>query len=62
MEPTDVLTVTESAAILRVHVETVRRMIKGGRLPAARIGKTYRVLRRDLERLLTTDSRQVSRQ
>jgi excisionase family DNA binding protein len=42
------LTVTEVAATMRVSNMTVYRLIKGGELPALRVGKNYRVLESDL--------------
>jgi excisionase family DNA binding protein len=49
------LTVEQVALQLQVHPESVRRWIRRGRLPAARIGGTkmgYRIQRADVERLL----------
>jgi excisionase family DNA binding protein len=42
-------TVADAAAELRLHPKTVLRFIHEGRLPAARLGKSYRLLRADLE-------------
>jgi excisionase family DNA binding protein len=42
-------TVEEVAGRLDLHVRTVRRMIREGRLPAKRIGKEYRITRSALE-------------
>jgi len=42
------LTLKEVAALLRVHPETVRRLVRSGKLRAGLIGTHYRVLRRDL--------------
>ena len=42
-------TVEEVAERLSVHVKTVRRMIRDGRLRAKRIGKAYRIPRTSLE-------------
>jgi excisionase family DNA binding protein len=42
------LTVSEVAAAMRVSNMTVYRLIKGGELPALRVGKNYRVLESDL--------------
>lgn len=39
----DYLTPEEVAATLRVHISTVRRWIRDGRLPAYRVGRQYRI-------------------
>jgi excisionase family DNA binding protein len=44
-------TVDEAATQLKLHPKTVLRMIREGRLRAQRIGKSYRILRADLEAL-----------
>ena len=48
------LSLTEAAALLRVHPATVRRWIDGGRLPAyqATKGGAYRIARVELDLLL----------
>jgi excisionase family DNA binding protein len=47
------LTVAEVAHIMRVSNMTVYRLIKAGQLAAIRVGKNYRIRRRDVERYLT---------
>src|ERR1700730_5525261 len=47
----DLLTVRETAAILKVNPETVRRHIAAGLLPAVRIGRRVRIQREALEAL-----------
>ncbi|WP_257458855.1 helix-turn-helix domain-containing protein [Archangium lipolyticum] len=42
-------TVEMAAERLRLHAKTVLRFIRDGRLRATRIGKSYRILRSDLE-------------
>jgi excisionase family DNA binding protein len=44
-----ILTVEEVAERLNLHAKTVRRFIREGRLPAKRIGKSYRVTRQALD-------------
>lgn len=44
------LSPAEVALSCRVHVETVRRAIRSGQLPAVKIGSRFRVDPRDLER------------
>lgn len=46
----DLLTISEAAAELGFHPNTIRKFIKTGRLPAYRIGvKIIRIKRSDLE-------------
>ncbi len=42
-------TVEQVAALLNLHVKTVRRYVRTGRLKAKRIGKQYRIARADLD-------------
>ncbi len=46
----EVLTVDEVARYLRVHPMTVQRWCRSGDLPAAKIGRAYRIKRGDLDR------------
>lgn len=46
------LTVGEVAQVMRVSNMTVYRLIKSGQLSAVRVGKNYRIRRRDVERYL----------
>lgn len=50
------LTVSEVARTLRVSNMTVYRLIKGGELPALRIGKNYRIREVDLDAYLSSGS------
>ena len=45
----ELYTADEVAGQLNLHVKTIRRYIREGRLAAKRIGKEYRVTRADLE-------------
>lgn len=47
----ELLTIQETAAILKVSPITVRRFIKSRRLPAVRVGRALRVRREDVESL-----------
>ena len=47
----ELCTVEFAAARLKVHQKTILRFIRKGRLHATRIGKSYRILRSDLESL-----------
>jgi excisionase family DNA binding protein len=48
----DVLTPDQAAAYLQVNRETIYRYIRDGKLDASRLGRSYRVPRRNLELLL----------
>lgn len=53
------LTVAEVAEHMRVSNMTVYRLIKGGTLPALRVGKNYRIRTRDLAAYLDASVTQV---
>ena len=50
------LTVAEVAGVMRVSTMTVYRLIKGGELPALRVGKNYRIRESDVDRYLSERS------
>lgn len=52
IERPNFLTVAEVAELLRVSNMTVYRLINAGDLPAARVGKSYRIAQRDVDRYL----------
>jgi excisionase family DNA binding protein len=45
----EILTVEQAAEYLQVHKMTVYRYIREGMVPAAKLGKMYRLFRRDVE-------------
>jgi len=47
----ELLTVEETAAMLRVSQVTVRRFIADGRLPAVKVGRAIRVEKAEVERV-----------
>ena len=57
MSEHDLLTVDEVAEYLRIKSTTVRDLIKRGELPAARVGRVYRIRRADVEKLLSTEAK-----
>lgn len=57
MEGPEVLTLDEAAAFLRLHRETVRRLLQRGVLPGVKVGGTWRIHRRDLEEYLRRGGR-----
>lgn len=50
----EVLTVEQAAEYLQIHKVTVYKYIRAGVLPAAKLGKVYRIYRRDLEALMAS--------
>lgn len=49
--PEEMLTVDETSAVLRVHPNTTRTLIKAGKIPAFRVGHQYRIRRSALRQL-----------
>jgi excisionase family DNA binding protein len=45
----DLFSIDEVAERLQLHVKTVRKFVRDGRLKATRVGKQYRISRADLE-------------
>lgn len=43
------VTVEQAAELLNLHPKTVLRYIRDGRLPATRVGKSYRIARKKLD-------------
>ena len=52
MADDDILNVQQVAAQFSVTPQTVRSWIDGGKLKAGRVGKAYRILRRDVYAML----------
>ena len=49
--PDELYTVEAAAGRLKLHVKTLQRFIREGRLRATKVGRSYRILRSDLEAL-----------
>lgn len=49
MSETEYLRTEDAAKLLNVHVNTIKSWIRSGKLPSVRIGKNYRIPRRELE-------------
>lgn len=50
----EILTAEQAAEYLQIHKVTVYKYIRAGLLPAVKLGKVYRIYRRDVEALLAT--------
>jgi len=59
--PRRMLTIDEVAALMRVHRNTVYRWCRSGRLPAAKVGKDWRVSRDTIEGLIAAPEKNVIR-
>ena len=53
------LTVAEVAAMMRVSKMTVYRLVHGGELPAARVGRSFRVSEADVNEYLRSSFHQT---
>jgi DNA binding domain, excisionase family len=45
-------TVEEAADFLKVHIHTVLKMIKDGKMKAGKVGREWRIAQDEIERLL----------
>ena len=50
VEPGDILTIEEAAAYLRIHTDTLRRMLKRREVPARKVAGKWLFSRRELWR------------
>ena len=50
----EILTAEQAAEYLQIHKVTVYKYIRAGQLPAAKLGKVYRIYRKDVDALLAT--------
>lgn len=49
MTDSELLTTEEAATLLKMHRDSIRRLIRKGKIPALLIGGEYRIRRADLE-------------
>ena len=54
----EVFTIEEVADILKVSVDTIRRMIKNGELEAFKVHRQYRIRKEVLERIMHAEQSQ----
>ena len=55
--PEDILTIREVADYLKVTERTLYRLVQDGKLPAFRVGNSWRFRREDLDRWISEQSR-----
>lgn len=55
--PEDILTIREVADYLKVTERTLYRLVQEGKLPAFKVGNSWRFRREDLERWISDQSR-----
>lgn len=60
--PADILTVEQVADYLQLNKLTVYKYVRDGRLPASKIGKSYRIRRADVEAFLESQRLQPGRE
>lgn len=54
--PSDLLTVSEVAAMLRVSKMTIYRMVNSGELPAFRVSRSFRIRAASMQKLMSERS------
>ena len=50
----ELLTPEESAAFLKIHIDSVRRLLRQGKLPGVKVGGGWRIPKSALTEMLTT--------
>ena len=55
--PEDILTIREVADYLKVTERTLYRLVQDGKLPAFKVGNSWRFRREDLEQWISEQSR-----
>ncbi len=58
--PHDILNIKEAADFLRVPVSTVYRLVQVGKIPGVKVGKHWRFLKKDLQRLFVKKGKEDS--
>lgn len=61
-EQPEVLTAEEAAAYLRVSMNTMRKLLRDGEIPAAKVGREWRIKRAALDTFLDGQHRQAAQQ
>ena len=59
MPDNETLTPEEAAEMLRVNPQTVYRALRAGKMPGAKIGAQWRILKSDLDEYLRTGKQKI---
>ena len=59
-ESRDVMTPKQVAEYLQLHPMTIYRYIKQGKIPAAKIGRRYRIKKENVDKLLTETNAKIT--
>ena len=59
MNEDEVMTASEVAALLKLHVKTVYKLVETGDIPAKRIGRSLRFRRVDVVKLATPNGSEL---
>jgi excisionase family DNA binding protein len=60
MNPNDILKIKDVAGYLRLPVSTVYRLAQDGKVPAVKVGKHWRFLKKDLQLLFVQKGKEHS--
>ncbi len=55
MTSTEILNIREVSDYLKIPVSTLYKLVQGGKVPAIKVGKHWRFMKRDLEHLFDQD-------
>jgi excisionase family DNA binding protein len=51
MAPDEILNIKEVSNYLKIPVSTIYKLVQGGKVPAVKVGKHWRFMKRDIDRL-----------
>jgi excisionase family DNA binding protein len=51
MPSDEILNIKEVSDYLKIPVSTIYKLVQGGRVPAVKVGKHWRFMKRDIDRL-----------
>jgi len=57
----EVMTIEQAAAFLQLHYQTVWEMVKAKKIPAVKIGRVWRIMKKDLIAYLEGQKRKQKR-